>query len=297
MTLGIRCLLCESEGEAIAIAGELDRLNQARRRIENEMKQQAEVMLQDWALDENAHLPWGLCLHRPDWHQGVIGILASRIKDKLHRPVIIFADGTNGELKGSARSIPGLHIRDTLDEVAVRQPGLLQRFGGHAMAAGLTLRRTDLEAFATAFDSAVRARLRPSDLSAEVHSDGELSAETMNLQTAERIADGGPWGQGFEEPVFDGVFDVVDRRIVGEKHWKFRLRPAGSDEIVDAIAFNAVESLPTVPDSIHAAYRLDRNQWQGRIDVQLRIIAVAAGSPMGATHEIAPDQGGKGQKK
>jgi single-stranded-DNA-specific exonuclease len=185
--------------------------------------------------------------------------------------VIAFAPGGEGSLKGSARSIPGLHIRDVLDEVAVLQPALLQKFGGHAMAAGMTIREADFAEFAQVFDQVVRSHLQPDDLQAVIRSDGAIAEQEMNLETARAISDGGPWGQGFAEPIFDDRFEVISSRVVGEKHWKLVMRPAGGDLVLDAIAFNAVESLPVMPQTVHAAYRLDENEWQGRVSLQLRI--------------------------
>lgn len=271
MSLGIDCLLTGDPDQANTLATELDRLNRERRTIEGEMKQQAEAELEAWAPDDKGELPWGLCLYQQGWHQGVIGILASRVKERYHRPVIAFAPGADDMIKGSARSIPGLHIRDALDEVAVLRPGLLQKFGGHAMAAGMTIREADFNDFAQAFDEVVRAHLQPDDLNAVLHSDGTIADDEMTLETARTITDGGPWGQGFAEPLFDGRFEVVSSRVVGGKHWKLVLCPAGSDLAVDAIAFNACETLPVMPQRVHAAYRLDENEWQGRVSLQLRI--------------------------
>jgi single-stranded-DNA-specific exonuclease len=271
MSLGIACLLAEDDAEAMALAQRLDGLNRERRSIEQEMKTQAEGMLDAWAPGEGDELPWGLCLYCPDWHQGVIGILASRIKERHHRPVIAFADAGGDELKGSARSIPGLHIRDVLDEVAAGEPGLLSKFGGHAMAAGLALPKAHFEAFSTAFDRRVRARLDATDLQPVLLSDGAVPASALNLDLARALRDGGPWGQGFAEPLFDDTFDVVDSRVVGERHWKLLLRHAGGAEAIDAIAFNTVAQWPALPARIHAAYRLDENVWQGRSSLQLMI--------------------------
>jgi single-stranded-DNA-specific exonuclease len=271
MSLGIECLLAEDPDRAQELAAELDRLNRERRTIEGEMKQQAEAVLETWSPNDTDELPWGLCLYQARWHQGVIGILASRIKERYHRPVIAFAPGGDGLLKGSARSIPGLHIRDVLDELAVQRPALLQKFGGHAMAAGMTLRENDFNAFAQAFDEVVRTHLQPDDLNAVLHSDGAITQNEMTLDTAREIMNGGPWGQGFAEPLFDGLFEVLSSRVVGEKHWKLVLCPAGGDLAIDAIAFNACETLPVMPQRVHAAYRLDENEWQGRISLQLRI--------------------------
>ena len=271
MSRGIECLLAEDPQDAERLALELDRLNRERREIEAEMKQQAEAVLSSWAPGDSDTLPWGLCLFQKEWHQGVIGILASRIKERYHRPVIAFAPGGEGILKGSARSIPGLHIRDVLDEVAVREPALLQKFGGHAMAAGMTIREADYDGFAETFDAVVRSHLDPDDLQAVIISDGAIIEEEMTLDTARSISAAGPWGQGFAEPIFDDRFEVLSSRVVGDKHWKLVLRPAGGALALDAIAFNAVESLPTMPARVHAAYRLDENEWQGRIKLQLRI--------------------------
>ena len=271
MSLGIACLLESDPDEAQRLASELDRLNRERRGIEDDMKQQAEAMLADWQPEQAGELPWGLCLYQPDWHQGVIGILAARIKERYHRPVIAFAAAGDGMLKGSARSIPGLHIRDALDEVAVSHPELLQKFGGHAMAAGMSLREGDIEAFARAFDAVVRRHLDAKDLNATIQSDGRIDADQMTLDTARAILDGGPWGQGFPEPIFDDEFEVVSSRVVGERHWKLVLSPLGGGVTVDAIAFNSVEDLPQMPSRVRAAYRLDENEWQGRVSLQLRI--------------------------
>jgi single-stranded-DNA-specific exonuclease len=244
MSQGIECLLSEDESEALAYAQTLDRLNRERRSIEDDMKQQAEAMLGSWSPQDGEGLPWGLCLFRPEWHQGVIGILASRIKERLHRPVIAFASADDGLIKGSARSIEGLHIRDALAEVAVREPGILSRFGGHAMAAGMTLRESDFERFAACFDRVVREQLRADALEPIIHSDGSIAATEMTLDTARAISAGGPWGQGFEEPLFDDWFEVISSRVVGEKHWKLVLRLPSTQTAVDGIAFNAVSDMP-----------------------------------------------------
>lgn len=271
MALGIRCLVSDDAEEALALATELDRLNRERRGIEEQMKQQAETMLADWHPEDGGELPWGLCLYQPDWHQGVIGILAARIKERYHRPVIAFAAVGGGQLKGSARSVPGLHIRDVLGQIAVLQPGLLDKFGGHAMAAGLSLRAERFHDFAQAFDGVVRAHLSEDDLNQVIQSDGSVAATQLTLDTARAILDGGPWGQGFPEPIFDDEFVVLSSRVVGERHWKMVIRPPGSELAIDAIAFNAVADLPSMPPRIRAAYKLDENEWQGRVSLQLRI--------------------------
>jgi single-stranded-DNA-specific exonuclease len=213
-----------------------------------------------------------LCLYHEDWHQGVIGILASRLKDQLHRPVIAFAPAGEDEIKGSARSVAGLHIRDALDAVAARHPGLIVKFGGHAMAAGLSLRPGDLAAFQAAFEAEVRRHLDPAELRGVIYSDGELAAEEISLDVAELLRDAGPWGQGFPEPVFDGRFEVAQRRCVGERHLKLVLRLPGTQRHIDAIAFNTgVEACPAERGEIRIVYRLDVNEYRGQRNPQLII--------------------------
>ncbi|HEC19906.1 MAG TPA: single-stranded-DNA-specific exonuclease RecJ [Gammaproteobacteria bacterium] len=272
MSLGIELLLTDDPERAQALAQRLDDFNRERRAIEDEMKAEAMLILDEMALEEGADLPVGLCLYEPHWHQGVIGILASRIKDRLHRPVIVFAQAENGSLKGSARSVPGLHIRDALDAVAANNPGLLSKFGGHAMAAGLSLAADDFERFRNAFDAEVRRHLGPQDLCQEILSDGELPAEALSLELAETLRAGGPWGQGFPEPLFDGVFELVNRRIVGDKHLKLVVRPPGSEQALDAIAFNTVDDdWPAEVQRVELAYRLDVNEFNGRRSAQLLV--------------------------
>ncbi len=281
MSIGIRCLLNDDPDDALRDAQTLDQLNRSRRHIERDMKAQAEAMLDASGLGQHGDLPWGLCLHHREWHQGVIGILASRIKEKFHRPVIVFADAGDGQLKGSGRSIPGFHLRDALAALAVAYPRALSKFGGHAMAAGMSIQATDLPLFSKAFDDIVRASLSLTDLRAEIRSDGELPANALTLETAQVISQGGPWGQGFEEPVFDGLFRISDARVVGEKHWKLRLRPPDSNADLDAIAFNAVEDMPSLPGVVRAAYQLDQNAWRGEIKLQLRVVYLEAAENCG----------------
>ena len=272
MALGIECLLADDPDAALRLAQRLDELNRERREIEAEMKAEAMVILDAMELAEDAELPVGLCLFEPHWHPGVIGILASRVKDRLHRPVIVFAETGADEIKGSARSVPGLHIRDALDAVAKRHPDLLSKFGGHAMAAGLSLARGDFLRFSHAFDREVRRHLDPVDLRRELLSDGELQASELNLQLAESLRAAGPWGQGFAEPLFDGVFELVHRRIVGECHLKLVLRSPGGGQIIDAIAFNTVDDdWPADTTQVELAYRLDVNEYNGRRSAQLLV--------------------------
>jgi single-stranded-DNA-specific exonuclease len=273
MSIGIECLLCEDLPSARSHASRLQQLNQDRRVIEQEMQAEAIQILAQLALDQAADTPVAMTLYQRGWHQGVIGILASRIKERLHRPTIAFADGDAGELKGSARSIPGIHIRDILEAVATRHPGLITRFGGHAMAAGLSLSRAAYEEFATAFVEEVGRHARDVHLQAVIESDGELAAEDFQLALATELRFAGPWGQHFPEPVFDGRFVVVSQRLVGEKHLKLVLTPAGSAALLDAIAFNIDPQRwpdPSIAE-IEIAYRLDVNEYRGQRSLQLVI--------------------------
>ncbi len=269
MSLGIECLLADDPAQARQLARRLGELNRQRRDIEGQMREEALQALE--ALDADT-LPAGICLMDESWHQGVIGILAGRIKERFHRPVIAFAPAGVDELKGSARSIPDLHIRDLLDKIATRQPELIRKFGGHAMAAGLTLERARFERFREAFAQAVAEEVPPEALQGVLLSDGELRPEELALEVAEALRDGGPWGQGFPEPLFDGVFEVVQSRIVGDKHLKMVLRHPQSSGWLDAIAFNAVEhGWREAPPAVRLAYRLDVNEFRGRRSVQLLV--------------------------
>lgn len=274
MSLGIRCLLADSDAEAAALAQELDMLNRDRRAIEAVMQKEAAVSLESMLELLQGELPCGLCLYREDWHQGVIGILASRIKDRWHRPVIIFASDDQGGLKGSGRSIPGLHLRDILDEVATSRPGLLHKFGGHAMAAGLSLEPSHLEEFSQAFAEVVARHLGDRGLDPVIDSDGELGAEDFSLALAQQLESGGPWGQAFPEPMFDGEFQVVSQKLVGTKHLKLVLTPAGQiNTLVDAIAFNVDITVWPNPhcQRVLAAYKLSVNEFRGNRSVQLMV--------------------------
>lgn len=270
MSLGIECLLSDDPVQARGMAARLDELNRDRRGIEEQMREQAMAAIARLSLKEDGDLPFGLCLFDEGWHQGVIGILASRIKDRLHRPVIAFAPGAEDELKGSARSVAGLHIRDALDAVATKHPGLVSKFGGHAMAAGLSLKRGHLEAFRAAFDAEVRLHLGAGDLQGVIYSDGELAAQELGLELALLLREAGPWGQGFPEPLFDGVFEVLGRRVVGERHLKLLVKPAAGGPSLDAIAFNMAEAAGLEQaNPIRLAYKLDINEYRGARAVQL----------------------------
>jgi len=272
MSIGIECLLADDPGRARELAAQLNDLNLERRAIEDRMREEALAEVERLHLEDGAGLPVGLCLYDGDWHQGVVGLVASRVKDRVHRPVIAFAPGENGELKGSARSVPGLHIRDALDEIATTHPGLIDRFGGHAMAAGLSLQPERLEDFRVAFDAQVRRHLGADDLRGMVWSDGELAPSELNLELAEALRYGGPWGQGFPEPVFDGRFRVERRRVVGDRHLKMTVRPEQGDIALDAIAFGfPLERMPDEGSRMHLAYRLDVNEYRGLRGLQLLV--------------------------
>ena len=271
MSLSIDCLLCDDPAQALEWVRELDRLNRERRVIETEMRAQALENLEQQPLTDG-ELPFGLCLFDPDWHQGVVGIVAGRIRERVHRPVIAFApDNRPGQLRGSARSVPGLHIRDVLAAVNARQPGLIDRFGGHAAAAGLSLLAAHLPAFQSAFDAEVRNQLRPEDLNGCLWSDGELEPTDFSLETAEQLRQAGPWGQGFPEPLFDGVFEMTAHRIMKDQHLKLWLRPPGMQQPVEAVAFHRVGDFTPGARRWRVAYKLDANEWRGQRRLQLRV--------------------------
>jgi len=272
MSIGIECLLSETDAGAVVLAEQLDGINKARRSIEDEMKDQA-IEIVKAAVASNSESTktekYGVCLYNASWHQGVVGIIASRIKDRVHRPTIAFAKVSDTEIKGSARSIHGLHIRDALDAIATANPGLIDKFGGHAMAAGLSLPLARFAEFAALFDAEARKGLSKGDLEQQVVSDGELEGE-FNLATARKIAEAAPWGQGFPEPVFDGEFEIIDQRILGGRHLKLRLLK--DDELIDAIAFNHNRLIEERMKRM--AYRIDINEYRGLEKVQLIIEAV-----------------------
>ncbi|MFO1412964.1 MAG: DHHA1 domain-containing protein, partial [Burkholderiales bacterium] len=264
MSVGIRCLLTDDPGEAARLAAELDRLNRERRAIEADMQAEALADLADAARDADPDQS-SLCLFRPEWHQGVVGIVASRLKDRFHRPSIVFARAQPGELRGSGRSIPGFHLRDALDLVTKRVPGIVTRFGGHAFAAGLSLREDALAEFRGAFEAVAREQLSPAQLARTCESDGALTAAEATLDLAydlrERV-----WGQGLPPPVFDDTFVVRGCRVVGGKHSKLALG-RGAEQF-SAILFGHADPLPP---RIHAAYRLEVNEWQGTSSLELAI--------------------------
>ena len=271
MALGIECLLCDDPMQARYMATELDRLNQQRRTIETEMKQEAEAAIAALSVNEDS-LPAGLVLYQKDFHQGVIGIVAGRIKDKYKRPTIAFAHQDDETIKGSARSVPGVHIRDVLEEVNLRKPGLIPKFGGHAMAAGLSLPMDALALFSTLFDEVVAVHLAKAGDLDRIITDGELQVDEVSLSVARVLKQAVPFGQGFEAPLFDGVFEVVNQRLLKEKHLKLALR-LDSGEEVDGIAFNVDPA--RWPNNrcryVQLVYQLEVNVFRGRETVQLLI--------------------------
>ncbi len=268
MSLGIECLLCDDLDEARKMAQVLNQLNEERRVIEQDMQEQALLALKKIHANKET-TAYGVCLFDDDWHQGVIGILAGRIKDRLNRPVIAFALSNATELKGSARSIPGIHIRDVLADIATLHPKLIYKFGGHAMAAGLTVPRAEFEKFSHAFNAAVTAKLAHVDLENSVMSDGELHPNELSLDVAEVIREAGPWGQSFPEPLFDGVFELLEQRLVGGRHLKMTL--SKENQTIDAIAFNIdINQWPNYRcNLVNIAYRMDVNEFRGKRSVQL----------------------------
>jgi single-stranded-DNA-specific exonuclease len=270
MSLGIECLLTDDVGEARRLAARLSELNEERREIEQRMQAEALAAVAQLHLDGRGVMAGGLCLFDESWHQGVVGLVASRVKDRVHRPVIAFARAEDGTLRGSARSVAGVHIRDVLDAVAAHDPGLLDRFGGHAMAAGVTLQHAQLDRFAAAFATEVDRWLDPS-AQGFIDTDGELAPEELTLATALELRAAGPWGQAFPEPAFDGEFELLDCRVVGERHLKLRVRPLASGEPFDAIAFGYIEDrqIDLSRGRARLAYRLDVNEYLGTRRLQL----------------------------
>ena len=277
MSLGIECLITDDAAYAAQIAKQLDELNRQRREIESTMQESALLKLEDTLKSRQTEIQaaYSICLFDTDWHQGVIGILASRIKDKHHRPVIIFAPGNDGEIKGSGRSINGFHLRDALDLVAKRHPELILKFGGHAAAAGLTIHAHHFEKFCDAFEQVAQTLLTPADLTHVIETDGDLETSDINLELVEYL-DRQVWGQGFPQPSFNARFYVESQRIVGEKHLKLKLRkldsssqgqaPRKSVDVYDGILFFHNDPLP---DLIDAVYRLQINEYNGKTTLQL----------------------------
>jgi single-stranded-DNA-specific exonuclease len=267
MTLGIECLLTDDPTRAAELAGELDRINRERRDVEAGMREQAELLMEQ--IMPTGVAPAALALFHDGFHEGVVGIVAGRMKDRLHRPTFVFALGTDGHLKGSGRSIPGFHLRDALDLVSKRHPGVLRKFGGHSMAAGCTIAREHFETFDRAFAAVAQEWLSPAALARVLQTDGPLAVEWFNTATVAAL-DAQVWGQGFEAPTFCDEVDVVQQRLVGEKHLKLRVRHAGV--LRDAIWFGHAEP---VGDRVRIAYRLSIDEFQGQ--QRLQMVVEAAG--------------------
>ena len=272
MSVGIRCLVTDDPAEAGQLAAELDGLNQTRREIEQGMVADAEMILTQITPDPDE---MGIAVYHESFHQGVVGIVAGRLREKFHRPAIVFADASEGsdELKGSARSIDGLNIRDLLDSIATKRPGMLLKFGGHAMAAGLSIKRVHLPRFQTAFDKAVRAAVTPDMLDAVLLTDGELAKEALNLDTVAKLANAGPWGNGFAEPIFAGEFTLVNQRVVGQDHLKLVF--ALQDQLIDAIAFRQ-PPLDGQPQRVRVVYKPALNDYGGQQTLQLMVEYIEA---------------------
>ncbi|WNN47931.1 single-stranded-DNA-specific exonuclease RecJ [Siccibacter colletis] len=272
MSVGVALLMCNDIVQARMLASELDALNQTRKEIEQGMQAEALTLCEQLERSGEA-LPGGIAIYHPEWHQGVVGILASRIKERFHRPVIAFAPAGDGTLKGSGRSIQGLHMRDALERLDTLYPGMMLKFGGHAMAAGLSLQSDRFEEFQQRFAALVGEWLDPALLQGEIWSDGALQPQEMTLEVAEMLRDAGPWGQMFPEPLFDGRFRVLQQRLVGERHLKLMLEPVGGGPLLDGIAFNI--DTACWPDNgvreVEIAYKLDVNEFRGNRSVQLII--------------------------
>jgi single-stranded-DNA-specific exonuclease len=284
MSVGIECLLTDDPAEAARLAAQLAALNAERRDIEQRMQLEAVDIAATLRFSVAGDESLGLCLFDASWHQGVVGLVAGRIKDRLHRPVIAFARAENGGLRGSARSVPGIHIRDALESIATRHPGLIDKFGGHAMAAGMSLAEEALDLFRTVFAAEIAARADAESLRGVIHSDGELTGEELCVDTARLLRFAGPWGQGFPEPVFDGEFEILDSRIVGGRHLKLSVREQSTSQWggppqcgglpIDAIAFGYIGGAAEDPQlragtRAHLAYRLEVNEYRGAERMQL----------------------------
>lgn len=270
MRLGIECLICDDQAAALHMGTRLDQLNRDRRQIQTEMEDEAMATLEAMDIQSVNTLPYGMCLYQEHWHQGVVGILASKIKERTHRPVIAFAKENDELLKGSARSISDIHIRDVIEAITTAHPGLVVKYGGHAMAAGLSLRQSAFEKFSALFNDEIKRHIDIRGFDSELISDGELAGDDFSLELASEFRKAGPWGQGFPEPRFDGIFRVLGSRIVGSKHLKLDLSIEGENKPIEAIAFNTSdESWPGGYDRVQALYRLDINEYRGRRTPQL----------------------------
>ncbi len=271
ISIGIECLLTDDPSLAAEHASALDRINRERRSIEADMREQAFAYVEQMRAD---NLPPCVCVFDRNWHQGVVGLVAARVRERCHRPVIAFARDREGLLKGSARSVPGVHARDLLEAIRTEHPGLIVKFGGHAMAAGLSLEESSLEQFQRAASEALRTLYPDADFSGAILSDGVLPSSSLSLRFARDLRNSGPWGSGFPEPVWHGRFTVLEQRTVGDNHLKMRVRPDDSDLAIDAIAFN--QAGPEWRGPVVLAYRLDVNEFRGASKAQLVVEQIAA---------------------
>ena len=271
MSLGIECLLTDDKENATEMAKKLNQLNIERRQIQNNMEEQALTEFEKYLQDTSKKMPHGICIYNQNWHQGVVGILAAKIKEKFNRPVVVFAQECQGILKGSARSITELHIKDVFDEIARLYPELILTFGGHAMAAGLTIEESQFDRFSDVFNKVVNQYISSDSLEDQCLTDGELSGDDFSLPLALAIQNAGPWGQSFPEPIFVGQFKILDKRVVGESHLKLKLQSRNNNTL-DAIAFNMTDDdWPSKLEQIISTYRLGINNYRGHSQVQLFI--------------------------
>ena len=273
MSLGIECLLTDDDAEAARLAARLNEINLERREIEAKMRDEAFAFIDSMSSRE---WPSCVCVYEPSWHQGVVGLIASKVRERCHRPVIAFAEEQPGMLKGSARSVQGVHIRDLLERIATENPGLVPKFGGHAMAAGLSLATSDYERFGAAASEALEHMYPNADFSGAILSDGPLPAKDLSLDFAQQLRQAGPWGAGFPEPLFSGDFVVVEQRIVGERHLKLRVKSTQGGAVIDAIAFNQADEGMAYRGYVQLAYRLDVNEYRGWETAQLIVEQIAA---------------------
>lgn len=269
MTVGVRCLVTASENDALALANQLDALNRERRSIETRMRVEAVQLVDAEEMLDAGRLPPVVCLFHQDWHEGIVGLVASRIKDRYHRPVFAFAPTDSGPLKGSGRSVSGFHLRDALADVDALNPGLMTRFGGHAMAAGLTLDPEGLPAFQAAMERLGEERLGPEQLAQRIFTDGELRVGDFTVEVAVLLRDAGPWGQGFPEPAFEGRFKLLRQRVVGDKHLKMTVEPVATDLRLEAIAFNRQSGGWHEGDVLRLVYHLGLNDYSAGPPIQL----------------------------
>lgn len=276
MSVGVRCLVTDSLAEARILATELDELNRERRRLEARMKSEALDLVEQSLTLAEGELGPVICVYRENWHEGLVGLIAARLKERYHRPAFAFARTESGELKGSGRSIAGFHLRDALVEVDGRHPGLIARFGGHAMAAGLSIAGARLETFVAALETVAETRLPADALLRKILTDGALEPAQLSVSTAASLRDAGPWGQGFPEPLFDGLFELLDHRLLKSTHLRMTLRPAGSDTRLDAIAFNRATSDWPIGATREIAYRLQVNDYRNPARLQLVVEHISA---------------------